>query len=94
MKKIHFEDHQQDLLWIIVDKNGLIIECNLQNFVWCGMTVYFPKLAVGEMVWLDSSTKSRLNGDINRYNFVVKKIENLKDMGTNQPSTSTIDQPS
>ena len=78
MKKIHFEDHQQDLLWITVDKDGLIVDCNLQKPIWCGLKVYLPKLVKGKMIWFDRSEKNGLSGDINKYDFIVYKIENLK----------------
>lgn len=36
--RVFFEDKHQDLLWVVVS-SGVIVDCNLQHWLWCGMEV-------------------------------------------------------
>jgi hypothetical protein len=43
MKKIYFEDKGQDALWWIINKKGVVIDCNLQLWKWKGCLVLDPQ---------------------------------------------------
>lgn len=36
--RVFFEDKHQDLLWVVI-KEGWIVDCNLQHWLWCGLEV-------------------------------------------------------
>lgn len=39
MKKIYFEDDGQDVLWWLIDDQGIVQACNLQEAIWKGLEV-------------------------------------------------------
>jgi hypothetical protein len=82
MQKIHFKDNGQDLLWVIVDNRGFIIDCNRQKSVWCGFKVILDFLFIGEFIFLADK-----NGRINEYDFTAKKIELIEEENKTEDST-------
>ena len=38
-RKITFKDKGQDLLWILIDGNDYIIDCNAEKSIWLGYRV-------------------------------------------------------
>lgn len=52
-RSIYFQDFQQDLQKIIVDKEGEILHANLQTDIWCGKFVNLEYLVIGKpvMMW-------------------------------------------
>ena len=51
MKKIHFEDNGQGLLWFVIDENGIVIDCNTQKDIWNGTQLLLDKLHVGRKIF-------------------------------------------
>jgi hypothetical protein len=39
MKKIYFEDDQQDVLWWIIDDEGIVVASDMQENIWAGAVV-------------------------------------------------------
>ena len=39
MKKIYFEDDQQDVLWWIIDDKGIVVASDMQENIWAGTEV-------------------------------------------------------
>jgi hypothetical protein len=47
MKRIHFIDDGQDILWWDIDEKGVVQDCNLQVDVWKGTIVQMTDKATG-----------------------------------------------
>jgi hypothetical protein len=68
--RLDFEDNGQDLLWVVLDKNGFVIDCNAQTWCWvCGRVPDFRTLIVG---W--HPLYERAPGYCDVLNFKVSKI--------------------
>jgi hypothetical protein len=65
MQKIHFKDSGQELLWVVIDIEGVITDCNAQKSIWVGLKVYKERLRVGGWVWINRK----------HYLFEIVKIE-------------------
>jgi hypothetical protein len=40
MRKIHFEDDGQDVLWWLIDDRGVVQACDMQEAIWKGTEVF------------------------------------------------------
>jgi hypothetical protein len=46
MKKIYFEDDFQDVLWWLIDDQGIVQACDMQGWVWEGTEVFMTDRSI------------------------------------------------
>ncbi|PKP26607.1 MAG: hypothetical protein CVU03_03465 [Bacteroidetes bacterium HGW-Bacteroidetes-2] len=73
--RIHFQDQGQDCLWWEVDKNGKVINANLQARIWCGCKVPLYIIEAGQPG--DQMDFWNALGEERVFKYPITKIETL-----------------
>jgi hypothetical protein len=53
MLKIYFKDKGQNLLWVLIDKQGFVTDCNKDKSMWRNSQVIKEHLEVGKPIMFD-----------------------------------------
>lgn len=73
--RIHFEDQHQDCLWWDIDKNGEVINANLQSRIWAGCRV--PAYIIKRALPGDQLEFWNAQGYERVWKYPITKIEKL-----------------